>query len=243
MEELWPEVRAKDPVRSLATLFGPPAARETILALLLLNQELARVPVVASQPMVGLIRLQWWRDALAATAAGQQRDHMLLRALQPALEAGAPGAAEIGDLIDAREAELEPAGPVDLHGLECHVAARSGRLHELVARAAGVRDAAELAAARAVGTAFGLTGAVLRPPPAMPHLVPGEAAAIGRRALVLLNESRARRRFGRALLPAVLPAVMARREAVLLTRGEALPAPAALPLILAMGWAAARQRL
>jgi hypothetical protein len=67
--------------------------------------------------------------------------------------------------------------------------------------------------------------------------------AIGRRALELLDEGRRRRPFTRAALPAVLPAVVARREARRLMAGEAVRPPAILPMLLAMGWAAGRRRV
>ena len=62
---------AGDPDRYLCALFAPEPRREPLLALVLLHRELARVPARVTNPMAGLIRYQWWRDAVAEAAAGR----------------------------------------------------------------------------------------------------------------------------------------------------------------------------
>ncbi len=57
-------VRENDPDRFFCTLFAPPAKREALFALYAFNHELARVAESVSEPMLGEIRLQWWREAL-----------------------------------------------------------------------------------------------------------------------------------------------------------------------------------
>ena len=62
--------RSGEPDRYLAALLAPPAARADLLALAAFASELARVPsLVTREPTMGEIRLQWWRDALAARPA------------------------------------------------------------------------------------------------------------------------------------------------------------------------------
>ena len=61
--------RSGEPDRYLAALLAPPAARDALLALAAFSSELARVPRARPrEPAMGEIRLQWWRDALAAPA-------------------------------------------------------------------------------------------------------------------------------------------------------------------------------
>ena len=60
------QLRIKDGDLYLCHLFTPAAKRERMLALYAAYTEIARVPSEVSEPMVGAIRLQWWRDALAA---------------------------------------------------------------------------------------------------------------------------------------------------------------------------------
>lgn len=49
----------------LAALLAPRAFRADLVALAAYHGEIARIPALASEPMIGEIRLQWWRDALA----------------------------------------------------------------------------------------------------------------------------------------------------------------------------------
>lgn len=52
--------------RYLAALLAPAAARADLLVLAAYAGEIGRIPLVAHEPQIGEIRLQWWRDALAA---------------------------------------------------------------------------------------------------------------------------------------------------------------------------------
>ncbi len=60
------QLRMNDGDLYLCHLFTPAAQRERMLALYTAYTEIARVPSEVSEPMLGAIRLQWWRDALAA---------------------------------------------------------------------------------------------------------------------------------------------------------------------------------
>ena len=64
-----------DPDRSLAVLFAPRESRASLFALYALNVELARIAEQVSEPDLGAIRLQWWREARClrrgARAGGQ----------------------------------------------------------------------------------------------------------------------------------------------------------------------------
>jgi len=62
--------------RWLASRYAPAGDRERLVAVYLLNQELQRA-LVASEPMLGKIRLQWWRETLEGIAAGKPRRHDL----------------------------------------------------------------------------------------------------------------------------------------------------------------------
>ena len=61
-------VRRHDPDRFLTVLFAPPARREALFVLYAFNHELARARAVVSEPMLALIRLQWWREVVQGTA-------------------------------------------------------------------------------------------------------------------------------------------------------------------------------
>ncbi len=88
----------------LVALLAPRASQPALLTLAALNGELARVPLHVTDAALGEIRLQWWRDALAAgTRSGHPVADAAL-ALQPRLPA--PLSELIAPVIEARSAEL-----------------------------------------------------------------------------------------------------------------------------------------
>ena len=164
--------RAADYDRYLSAVFAPAAAREALFALIAFNHEIARIPEAVSEPMLGRIRLQWWREVLDAVYAGEPtRRHEVAEPLADAIRACRLDRAPFDALLEAREEDLESEGPADLAALERHGAATGGSLAELMVRASGADSGPALEAGRRVGTAWALVG-TLR---AAPH-----AAAQGR---------------------------------------------------------------
>ncbi len=64
------EVRQRDRDRYLTSLFAPPGARLSLWALYAFNAEVARIPDSVSEPLLGRMKIQWWRDVAARIAAG-----------------------------------------------------------------------------------------------------------------------------------------------------------------------------
>jgi phytoene synthase len=60
--------RASDLDRYLAALLAPRRVRGDLIALTAFLGEVARIGEVVTEPMMGEVRLQWWRDALGGTA-------------------------------------------------------------------------------------------------------------------------------------------------------------------------------
>ncbi len=172
LDRLLAEGRRLDPDRTLCMLFAPAARRAELLALVLLNQELARVAETVRQPLAGAIRLRFWRDQLAAANAGTTCDHALARILAAPLREGRLPVPELEALIDARQSELDgllekdsvPTGlRPSIAALEAHACATSGRLARAMARLLDAPDAIVIAA-EAAGTAYGLVGMVRATP-------------------------------------------------------------------------------
>ncbi len=164
--------RAADYDRYLSAVFAPAARRETLFAHIAFNHEIARIPEAVSEPMLGRIRLQWWREVLDAVYAGEPtRRHEVAVPLADAIHACRLDRAPFDALLEAREDDLESEGPADLAALERYGAATGGSLAELMVRACGADPGPALEAGRQVGTAWALVG-TLR---AAPH-----AAAQGR---------------------------------------------------------------
>jgi phytoene synthase len=152
------EVRRHDHDRYLTVLFAPAHARERLFALYALNVEIAKTRETVNEPMLGQIRLQWWRDALDELYAGAPRRHPVLQGLETPVRAGILPRASFDILIEAREADLDDAPPADLEALEAYARATSGELTALAVRLTGNADAPVLDSARCVGTAWSLIG-------------------------------------------------------------------------------------
>ena len=121
-------------------MFAPAGRREALFALIAFNHEIARIPEAVSEPMLGRIRLQWWREVLDAAYAGEPtRRHEVAVPLADAIRACALDRAPFDALLEAREADLEEDGPADLAALERYAAGTGGALTELMVRASGVR--------------------------------------------------------------------------------------------------------
>ena len=98
-------VQKGDPDRFAAAMAAPVDARRVLFPLYAFNVEVARAPWVTSEPMIGEMRLQWWRDALEEIGkGGPVRRHEVTTPLAEVLHA--PLAASLDRLIEARRWDL-----------------------------------------------------------------------------------------------------------------------------------------
>jgi phytoene synthase len=56
-----------EPDRYLAALLAPEPKRQALLAMAAFAAEVARIPLAVREPVMGEVRLQWWRDALSTS--------------------------------------------------------------------------------------------------------------------------------------------------------------------------------
>jgi phytoene synthase len=149
-------VRTADPDRYIADLFAPAPLRKHLFALHAFNAEVARVREVVSDPKLGEIRLQWWRDAIANGAAG---GHPIATALnQTIAEFSLPVDAFVR-LLDARIFDLYDDPMPTLNDLEGYAGDTSSSLIQLAAIVlAGGQDPGTAEAAGHAGVAYALTG-------------------------------------------------------------------------------------
>lgn len=152
-------LRRRDRERYQTALFAPVERRAALFALYAFNSEVARVRESVTQPMLGQIRLQWWREAVAAAYAGETvRRHEVATPFAAAIHEFGLSRAPIDRLIDARERDLDDTPPPTLAALEAHAEATSSGLVRLALEILGVRAAAAEAAGREVGVAYALAG-------------------------------------------------------------------------------------
>ncbi len=182
-------VERGDPDRFAAAMASPPAARRVLFPLYAFNIEVARAPQVASEPLIGEMRLQWWRDALEEVAAGRAvRRHEVTVPLALVLDPQA--ARDLDGLVAARRADLERAPFADLDALVAYLDGTGGALMWTAARLLGAPPPASIpvrALARAAAAASYLV--------AIPRLLeagrealpegfgPGDLARVGVEAL------------------------------------------------------------
>jgi phytoene/squalene synthetase len=178
-------VRETDRDRFLGALFAPEPARRDLLALLAFDHELARTPVVTSEPMLARIRLQWWREAVreaAQAAAGESkpRAQPIVESLSEMIGRHGLDPEELVAVIDARETAVD--GPLD--------AVRTARsFADLELAVLGVSDEETRAAVREVAQA---------------RLTPDAGA----RAALLASARGRRAKIDRRALPVLLPALV-----------------------------------
>src|SRR5207302_7126999 len=97
-------VRRHDRDRYQTALFAPAERREALFALYAFNYEIARVREIVTQPMLGQIRLQWWREVLDAAYAGTTpRRHPVVLPLSEAIRDCDLARQAFDRLIDTRE--------------------------------------------------------------------------------------------------------------------------------------------
>ena len=234
------QVRRYDRGRFLTALFAPAARRDDLFALYAFNLEIAKVRETVTEPMLGRIRLQWWRETIEGFGRGEVRAHAVAEPLARTMERLRLPSDRFARLIAGREQDVETDPPADLAALEEYAAQTSATLIELALDVLEGGHPVARTAAHHVGIAYGLAGLLLAVPFRAAHgrvdlpqdlldeagLHAGavkEARGDPRLAKILrvvalraahhLDEARRhRRQVPREALPALLPAVIAERE-------------------------------
>ncbi len=239
MSELSPSadlVRRHDHDRFLTGLFAPAACRDDLYALYAFNLEIARIREVVSEPIVGQIRLQWWRDTIDDLFSGRASDHEIAAALGRAIERHGLAREPFDGLIEAREFDLDDQPPKTMAALKQYAEQSSSNLTLLALAILGHCTGAAYLAGRHVGLAWALTG-LLRAVPfhaaqsrlylpadlvaaagvAAEDVFAGQAgtalrpvlAAVADEARAHLGHARDQKGVARAALAALLPATQA----------------------------------
>jgi len=147
-------VRAADPDRYFSALFAPAPQRPYLYALYAFNAEVARVAETVREPMLGAIRLEWWRETAEGAAMGAPRNHDVARGLA-ALFADRPvPLADFEAIIAARAFDSSADTFADFTTFEAYVDATSGAVMRIAAQILGGKT--ELV--REAGLAYGMAG-------------------------------------------------------------------------------------
>jgi phytoene synthase len=148
LEPLAELVRAADRDRYVAALYAPEDKRPDLLALYAFNAEISGIRDRVSQPLPGEIRLQWWRDAIAADDSSAGAGHPVAEALLAAIEGRDLPRQAFQNYLDARIFDLyDDPMPTrgDLEGYCGETAAAMIQLSAIVLDADAAAGCAELA--------------------------------------------------------------------------------------------------
>jgi phytoene synthase len=231
-------VRLHDRDRFQTALFAPAARREALFALYAFNYEIARVRESVTQPMLGQIRLQWWRENIAAAFEGHPvRHHPVVEALTGSIRELPMTRDHFDRLINARETDLGDEPPASLSALESYAEESSSQLIYLALEILQAHGPAAAEAGLHIGIAYSLAGLLRAMPLRARRIIPAdipaqagvaEIAAAASRHLEAAHASRGR--IPRSALPALLPAVIAQRSLSRLRRARYDPFDPALAL-------------
>ena len=132
VNEEWRAAAASE--RALALSYAPADARDAVAALWALDDRLWEITRAARDPLIGTMRLTWWREALERLDVGPAPAEPLLRALAAEVLPRVSGATLAG-LTEGWERVL--AGEVDWAEVARE---RGGRLFALAAVVLGADD-------------------------------------------------------------------------------------------------------
>jgi phytoene synthase len=148
LKPLMELVRTADRDRYLAALYAPEDRRADLLALYAFNAEISGIRDRVSQSLPGEIRLQWWRDVIAAKDASAGAGHPVAEALLAAIERCSLPREAFQNYLDARIFDLyDDPMPTrgDLEGYCGETAAAIIQLTSIVLEPQAAAQTAELA--------------------------------------------------------------------------------------------------
>ncbi|KAH6912698.1 isoprenoid synthase domain-containing protein [Coprinopsis sp. MPI-PUGE-AT-0042] len=118
-------VRKHDYESFLVSPFYPKAKQDAYFAIKAFAVELATIQDHVSNPMIGKMRMQFWKDAVKDISAGRSPKHPIALALLRASESANLPAYHFKRIIDARATELETPSHLTIDTLTSHAESTS----------------------------------------------------------------------------------------------------------------------
>ena len=132
------QIMPNHPEHRLAIGYAPEAVRAALAALFTLDERLAGIVARTGEPMIGLMRLVWWRDALTALDTAPVPSEPLLAAAAALVACGVPGAA-LAAMVEGWEALIDDPALGD-ETVAIHARARGAGLFGLAGTILSVVD-------------------------------------------------------------------------------------------------------
>jgi len=228
-------VHRLDRDRLMCAMVAPPGKRNALVALLAFNLEIATIPELVSEPMLGEIRLQWWRETVTRLYDGIRVDHPVALGLAEAIEKANLSKCLIEGYLDARAFDLKGVPPGSMMELEKYAEDTAGALHILMAEVLGLANLVSgqqlhvHEAVRHGGVAWAITGLlatvdfhVKRGRSFLPEDEEDGIEALTQAAERHISAARStRRHVPKSMLPVLLPVALADRNLKYRFRGGA----------------------
>lgn len=152
------QVMRYDRDRFRTVLFAPARYRDDLCALYAFNLEVAKIRETVSEPMLGAMRLQWWRETLDAAYRGEPRRHAVAAPLAGLIGARGLTRTHFDRLLDARAGDMDDAGFDTMAAMTAYAEDTAGTLLSLAQEVLGASDDGTATVARHLGAAWALTG-------------------------------------------------------------------------------------
>lgn len=139
-------VRKGDADRFMSVMAAPPDMRQRLFTLYAFNVELARAPWASSEEMIAEMRVQFWRDVVAAIGEGRTAAHHdLAGGLRGLIKGHDLPVALFDEMAAARRWDIYRDPFDDAAQFERYIDHTSGHLIWLAARLVGAQGAAQSA--------------------------------------------------------------------------------------------------
>ena len=150
--------------RYLSALLSPRDVRQDLINLAAFAGEIERIPTIVTEPMMGEIRLQWWRDALENTDLSLRSGHPIADAIRDTAARHVLPLGLLMGFIDAQTTKLHDETLADDQALGSHFAKTESALFELALRVVGCTDEIAHTVALSSGQAYGIARLLIELP-------------------------------------------------------------------------------
>ncbi len=125
-------INQQDPERFLLSVLMPAQYHQALWALFAFNYEVSKTRDVVTETTIGLIRLQWWREAIGEIYDGKPvREHQVLTDLANAIKQYELPRELFETLIYTYEFDLEGVAPANENGLDLYLDGTEATLSQL----------------------------------------------------------------------------------------------------------------
>jgi phytoene synthase len=153
-------LKTEDYDRFAVSLFAPAACREALWALYAFNLEVGRVRYAVREPLLGHIRLQWWRETIDGVYRGTAMSEPVSLAIAACLSRHRLRHQSLQQIIDSCEADLLDPVPQCVDDLVIRLGATTEPLVTGALDILGVDHAATRQSSQSIGLATALVGLI-----------------------------------------------------------------------------------